>query len=136
MISLENNKLNRLAAAQGITASFADVGTDPVMSLGGVKELAVYVDLDRNTATDITFQLVGLTSKDNHASNFFQIPVTTFSTVVTLIDPEQVQINTDVDQKIIIPLSPNQAIIWGKLQVKASTSTDAVLLTVDVLPVR
>lgn len=91
------------------------------------------MDVDRNAATDISFKFVGrLTpSGDSH-----DLLIQTVGATKIQVEPLVFELNTDVDQKIVIPVSLDKCIPFGKWQVKASTATDAVVLSAKIVPKR
>jgi len=131
MISLQNNAAVTLATNQAIGAAFADLGTDPIIVTGNLDALALLVKIDRNTATDITFQFVG--SDDAAFTDTYKLLIQTPSATKVNVEPLVFELSVDADQNILLPVSLDGVVPFGKWQVKASTSTDAIVLSAKVV---
>ena len=128
-----DNQGKVIATSQTITTSWADLGTDPLFACGDMDAVALWVDVDRNTATDISFKFVGRLTPTGDSHDLL---IQTVSATKIQVEPLVFELNTDVDQKIVIPVSLDKCIPFGKWQVKATTSSDAVVLTAKIVPKR
>lgn len=127
---IKDNEAKTIATNQTISTSWADLGTDAIFACGDMDAVSLWVDLDRNSATDISFRPVGRLTSDG---DNFDLLIQTASSTKLSLDPLVFEVNTDVDQKIIIPLSLDRSVPFMKWQVKAGTGTDAVVLSAKIV---
>lgn len=133
MENILDNQGKVIATNQTITTSWADLGTDPLFACGDMDAVALWVEVDRNTATDISFKFVGRLTPTGTSHDLL---IQTVTSSKIQVDSLVFELNTDVDQNIVIPVSLDKSVPFGKWQVKATTSSDAVVLTAKIVPKR
>jgi hypothetical protein len=113
----DNNGVPLIKTAQTVTGSWADLGEK--FSCGDIESLNLWVNLDVNDSLGVQFRALGYINSTD--TNAFNLPITEATTSAVNIT-HQVFVLADSDQKVIIPLSVDDAVPYIKLQVKATTA--------------
>lgn len=95
--------------------------TDTWQNLGqeinckGVNTIALWVDVDINGSTDVSFQaLTRLVS----GGDAYEFPIKTISSSKVSIEDEDIELNVDADQKVVIEFSLNGIVPYVQFQTK------------------
>jgi len=119
MIKMQDNTVTELlAAAQNVTASWANVGD--IIDLRDVGQLCVWPEVDINDA--LNFQIRVVAEKTKTGSDSYTLPIKSASADVVKVEDMYYEFNVDSDQKMVLDWDLDDLISFGRVQIKAGTA--------------
>jgi len=106
-----------LSAAQPLTDTFADLGDE--IRTNNFESFGLFLVLDINTSQDV--QIRAMAKHTANSADEFAIPIRTVSSSDVKIQDEVIELNDDVDQKVILQVDTDYIMPYVQIQVRAGT---------------
>lgn len=104
-----------IAAAQNLTANWADLGAE--LHVAGAKAVGLWVTLDINDSTNARVRL--LAKWESGGSDEYVLPVRTVSSSDVKVEDEYAEFNDDADQSVLLSWDLDGLVPYVQFQVQA-----------------
>ena len=104
-----------LAAAQNLTAAWADLGAE--LTVTGARAIALWVTLDINDSINARVRL--LVKWESGGADEYTLPIRTVGAAVVQVEAEYVEFNVDADQQMILSWDLDGLVFYAQFQVQA-----------------
>ena len=110
--------MSLISAAQNLTASWADLGSE--IDMTKYRRCMVWLNIDINDSQDVRLRAVGKLAKNATLEYVFPIKVVTSSKVN--VQDEFTEFTDDADQSVLVEILTNGLVPIVQLQVEAGTA--------------
>jgi len=104
-----------LAAAQDLTAAWADLGAE--LTVTGARTIALWTTLDINDSINARVRL--LVKWENAGADEYVLPIRTVGASAVLVEDEYIEFNVDADQQMILSWDLDGLVFYAQFQVQA-----------------
>lgn len=104
-----------IAAAQDLTANWADLGTE--LTVGGARFIGLYAELDINGSTNARVRV--LAKHTSAGANEYVLPIRTVGASDVKVEDEYVEFNVDADQLMLLSWNLDGLMPYVQFQVMA-----------------
>jgi len=103
-----------IAAAQDLTANWADLGSE--LTVGGARFIGLYVELDINGSTNARVRV--LAKHTSAGTNEYALAIRTVGAAAVSIEDEYMEFNVDADQSVLLISDLDGVVLYVQYQVQ------------------